>query len=527
LAEGARVLIRDWRAWLVLLCLAGAALRFHSLGLIHIWEDETDFFHEGVYGDPHVPLTQFAFDRPAHATNSTGWYAAVWLSLRVFGGSIAGARTVTALAGSAAIPAFFFLILFAAREMESPRASALIAAGFAAISVPMIEFSQRTYAYGAVPLFAALLIYAHLELAEALRESARPDVWVWVRFSIAASVGWFMHPSLALLIAASGLVLARRLLRWHAVVAGVPILIAAYVNRRPLSVGFRPYLSEYYPPHNFNAIPFFLTRTYDLLSYLLNLFFDPRFYWPLSVNVILLPLIALSVGGWALSAGGRAGRGARDMAIYGALAFAIQAGLSCLSYFPFGGVRQSFFLAPFVIGFAAIGAGGLCQRAYLKKAVICLGGLYVGLWAWRIPALYIDRISVYSGAEIVSIWKAEDKLPIYAPAGSAVILRYETRPEPDMHIEMLDGFRPEVAAQLPEEFLMVSPRFPLEKSYRNPDMMQQMKDAGYESRLLMERPAAHLASMEHPTMLYFPPNGLWVYRIKKVAARGSARLSTP
>jgi hypothetical protein len=512
-----------------LLLAGGLALRFHDLAQIHLWEDETDFFTTAIYSDPPQPLVQYMMEGKNRTTNSSGWFGAVWLTTRAFGKTIQAGRTATVLAGAAAIPAFYFLILLAATGTPRPKTAALTAAIFATVSIPLIEFSQRTYAYGAVPFFAAMLAITHLRLVDALRDPASTSFGVWLRFALAASVGLFVHPSLALPIAGSAVLAGVRLILLlraeglkrcarvfaYAGCASLPVLASIYINGKNPTAGLRIYLLEYYPPSALNGVPFFLSRTYDMFSYMLNLFFDPRLYWPLSLNPVLLPLIALSLFGWIASLLGRNGQVARNLAIYGTLALGLQAALSFSRYFPYGGVRQSLFLAPFAIGFTGIGAGMLWNRAFTRHTVAVFGVLYIALWAWHLPSLYRDRTSVYSGEDIISLWRAHKELPLFVSWGTLRRYRYETRAEPSIAMEELHSNR---VAPLPPDFLFIASRYPLDQTWPGSSSDTTLPP-GYKAQLLIERPAALPRSMEHRTMLYFPPHGYWVYRVTKTPAQ--------
>jgi hypothetical protein len=518
-------------AWIALLLLvvAGLGLRFNSLGDIHLWPDETDFFDRTVYREPPEPLVEHALLRAQITTNSVGWFAVVWISARTLGGGLTGARACTAIAGSLAIPALF-LLCFVAAGVEALRSRlALTVAALATISIPLIEFSQRTYAYGAVPFFVASLLIAHVYLTSAIESGRRDLSLAWIAFSAAATLGLFVHPSFVLILASCLPVLCWAVWKrfqqsrqgWlplcvQACVAAVPVIAAGVINAKQPGFGNRPYLTEYYPPPGLESATFFLSRAYDLAAYLLNLFFEPSLYWPLAVNPAIFPLVLLCAFGWAKSMQGGAGPRFRQLAVVAVIALMLQAAFSIFKMFPFGGVRQSLFHAPLAFVFTGIGAQMLWMQGggkVGKYLCVLLGVGYVSAWAWCLPSLYKDRIAVYSGKDVLELWSREGHLPVYTLGGSEDTIRYLTRDEKLISVKELGSFRGSRPVNLEREFLLISTMFPVDESWRNPNLLADMQQSGLDVQLLEARPAIHSRSVEHRTMLYFPPNGFWVYRV--------------
>lgn len=512
----------SWPRWqwvaLAGLVIAAAWLRAHDLGKVFFWWDETDFFNENIYGPHPVSLVRFALATKASTTNTWGWPAIVWLFCKALGPTLTAARVPSVLAGTAAVLAIFVLVY---RLLDGRFFPALFAAALAAVSMPQLEHSQRVYAYAAIPLMAALLLLAHFDLLRAL-----PEKTPWPRlrnaaalYTLAGAASLCIHPSLALLLGASVVLLGsvearvffrrepaarRRALLTAGVMAAV-LMFSAVLNKKYPKLGFRAYLVPYYHPLSLGAIPKLLMHAYDLAAYHLNLFFNPSLYWPEALNPLILPLICLCVLGWTLAFRGRFGAYARHFALLGLAAVLIPAGLSTLRAFPFGGVRQTLFLSPLLFAFTAIGfyALGANRLARLAGGAIALG--YLTLWAINLPRFYEDRVMTYRAEDIVKLWKESGSLPSFAWKATGP-LRYVLRNYPDMNVQ-----RPNAeGSQFQAPFFLISPNHALG---RDAGFVQSLRQDGLVPVRLAETPTKHSESERYPTCLYFPPNGFAVYKI--------------
>lgn len=99
------------------------------------------------------------------------YYALVWLWTQVFGTGEWGLRSLSALAGVAAVPVIYAI----GATVKSPRVG-LIAAAFAAVSPLLVWYSQEARAYMLYMLLAAV----------AFLFFARGRVWLWALASVAA-----------------------------------------------------------------------------------------------------------------------------------------------------------------------------------------------------------------------------------------------------------------------------------------------------------------------------------------------------
>ncbi len=115
----------------------------------------------------------------------------------------------------------------------------------------------------------------------------------------------------------------------------------------------------------------------------------------------------------------------------------------------------------------------------------------------------------------LKIWRENGKLPIYTRECFDEI-RYPVRTHPEISIQGGYGLM-----GLPRDpktsYLLIGDRSPMGENndYWYPGMQEYMRQMGYNARLLMERPAKHPESQAWSGSLYFPPNGLWVYKISR------------
>jgi uncharacterized membrane protein len=158
---------------LLVIVVAGAVLRFATLGVQGFWLDE----HVTLSVIQQGPLdllrsVQLGESNPAvYYLLAGGWE-------RVFGSSELGIRSLSALAGVATIP-----LLYAATRTLGSRRAALIAAALAATSPLLIWYSQETRNYALFAFFAAL---AFLLFARALEDRGQRWLWGWALVSALA-----------------------------------------------------------------------------------------------------------------------------------------------------------------------------------------------------------------------------------------------------------------------------------------------------------------------------------------------------
>ena len=508
----------SWRWFLLAAVVVGAAaLRSGHLADVFLWVDETDFFNDKIFGNSPQPLLQYAIETRDATTNTWGWPAILWVTCRIFGTTLKIARTPGMIAGTAMVLAMFFLIyrILGPSFPGNRYVPALAGSVLAAIAMPQMEFSQRTYPYAAAPFAGAAVLLVHLHLYRVLTESELAatrlrTAMAW--YTAIVSFAICIHPSLNILAALSLLFLAieiRRLwpgtaavvrkqtLRWS--VSGAAIILAfVLLNRKNPKFGYRPYLVQYYHPASLRSIPKILFHLYDLGTYHLNLFYNPALYWPERLNILILPLVILCVAGWWLAAARKFGPLARQLARLGGAVVTVIAALSFFKLFPFGGVRQTLFLSPFLLAFTVLGIYSLCANRTTRAFAIAMATAYVCLWGINLPKFYEDRLVTYDRAEIVADWAEAGKLNVYCWYCYDAI-SYVVRDYPELS----------VVKQLPKApFLLIANRTSIQNQ---PRLNEDLIKFGYTATLVDERPAKHPESLHYSGSLYFPPSGLWVY----------------
>jgi hypothetical protein len=532
--------VTPWQWALLILAIAGAfLLRWHDLSQIFLWLDDTDFFNENLYGSHPRSLLDYALTTRDATTNTWGWPAILWIACRLFGATLQVARGCSLAAGTAAVAAVFLLVYRMLPEEGSGSrfAPAIAAAILTAISMPQMEFSQRLFPYAVVPLAASLLIYAHLGLFRALAGPLTVDVGLLrplAYYTIAGALAACAHPSLNLLLAASVLLLgvhafsltrtthwlgaasalqrrppAERMRFFRAAVPAALVLLAAIAsNAKNPRFGYRIYLTGYYHSLSLRSVPKLIAHAYDLLTYHLNLFYNPALYWPERWNWALLPLVLLCLWGWWRASSGQFGSEARELGRFALLAMSIPAALSFAGMFPFGGVRQTLILSPFLLAFTALGFYSLFARPATLVLAATLAAAYLAAWAYNLPRFYADRVSAYNAEDILQVWRAEGRPSNIYSRGSERELGYMLRRYPEIHIHSLDK------DQKPPYILVSAHWPPLETNSMFAGYAEYLRQAGYRATLVMEKPPVYFENLEeYRTCLYYPPNGLWIYKV--------------
>lgn len=514
---------RQWSS-LAFVLLAAFLLRAYDLSRIFIWLDETDFFNEYIYGNHPKALIDFAVTTKNATTNTWGWPAVIWMACRAFGRTIGVARAPSVLVGTAAV-FLLFLLVYRAMPEELARKRflpAIFAAALTAIAMPQMEFSQRTYPYCATPCMAAAILLAHLNLLRALQDKpGHPGLRrAAILYTLAGAAALCIHVSLAVLIAASiALLLPAAALRFAhgtsqqrggmvrlACGMAFAFLIAGLLNAKNPKYGYREYLGIYYhrlSPHSLGKL---LLHTYDLAAFHLNLFYNPALYWPEGANWAILPLVAICVLGWSLAGAGAFGSRARHLALLGVVAVALPAGLSLARMFPFGGVRQTLFLSPLLLAFTALGFYALWARPRARIAAGLAAAFYLGLWGTNLPRFYRERVAPYSAQDLVDLWRQNGRIPVYVRGGNEREIGYTLRQHPEIPLDSLPRF-----SKAP--YLLITTHYRIDNPIWYAGYLDYLGRSHYQAALVAYRPPAHPESEEYRTCLYFPPNGLWVYKV--------------
>ncbi|HTA42725.1 MAG TPA: hypothetical protein VK789_09775 [Bryobacteraceae bacterium] len=538
--------------WLLLGAIGFGALALRVLdhSRIFLWVDETGFFNEDVYGSHPKGLVDYAWGlkQDPTTTNTWAWPGLMWLSCRLFGGTIGAARIPFIMIGAAAVPMTFWLIysLIPAACGRRRFVASAIGAILASITIEQIDFSQRVFPYAATPFSTCAVLLAHMKVLR-INEAAgtdRAELLRAVALYIVAGI-WALctHPSMALLLGVSTIFLAgsaaanfqqlsrdERVLRiWLAVATAAAFGAAVLLNTKNPDSGRHDYLASYYHSLSIRGFGKLLFHVYDLATYHLNLFYDPSLYWPERLNLVLLPLALLCFAGWAASAFGRFGEHAKRFALLSSAMIAAPAILSLNRFrlFPFGGVRQTLFLSPLLFVFCALGLGWLLSFRQLRIAGLILGAAYLSLWGIKLPRFYSDRLRPYEPEDIVRVWRENGELPFYSTHGN-MELTYAVRDYPEIR------FMKTKYLAFPDpttSYFLIETRAPLGDPDWLPGLAEHYQRAGQHVELLTSRPAKHPHNPpSYFGSTYFPPSGLWIYKISpdsSIPGPGALTIRTP
>jgi hypothetical protein len=130
---------------------------------------------------------------------------------------------------------------------------------------------------------------------------------------------------------------------------------------------------------------------------------------------------------------------------------------------------------------------------------------YLLIWGLNLPAFYYQRQAMYTPEELVATWKQNGSLPIYARECERE-LRYELRQHPEMSISTLPS-------EMKPPYLLIGTHNWISDNRWYGTFPEYLKKSGYHASLVKEAPSWHLDSRWHSQSLYFPPNGLWVYKV--------------
>lgn len=162
-ARGTLSAPRETRALAALIALS-ATLRFATLGIQSLDSDEafTADIARASFGGALSQIPQTESTPPLY-------YVAVWLWSRLFGTSEIALRSLSALAGTAAVA-----VIYAIGTTLHSRRAGLVAAAFATVSPLLVWYSQEARAYMLFMLLSAISFWA---FARALREPRWLIAW--------------------------------------------------------------------------------------------------------------------------------------------------------------------------------------------------------------------------------------------------------------------------------------------------------------------------------------------------------------
>jgi 4-amino-4-deoxy-L-arabinose transferase-like glycosyltransferase len=183
-ADSVPLLRRSWRTYLALtpaailllvITLIGLGLRLYCLDCLSLWKDEIDSIGTPLLGIPAIFNYRFGL-----LGNQTPlYYLLVWLSLQPADPAVTAfwVRLPSAVAGALTVPAIYLL----GRELFS-RPVGLVAAMLAALSTPLLAFSQEVRPYAFLALLTVVSVYCLL-----VAERTGRARW-WAAFALAMSL---------------------------------------------------------------------------------------------------------------------------------------------------------------------------------------------------------------------------------------------------------------------------------------------------------------------------------------------------
>jgi hypothetical protein len=209
--------------WLVLVVLAGAALRFATLDVQSLWYDEAITARL-----LRMDLSGLLHAIPDSESTPPLYYVLGWVWAHFFGTGEVGLRSLPALLGTATIPIVWAL----GRRLRGERA-ALLAAGFVALNPLLVWFSQEARAYALLALLAALSALLWLRALEQPR-AGRAAAW-----SVVAALAVATHYYAIFLVAPQALWLVLRARDVRVRAAALVPLGVALAALAPLALGQR------------------------------------------------------------------------------------------------------------------------------------------------------------------------------------------------------------------------------------------------------------------------------------------------
>src|SRR5262249_49842219 len=126
-------------------------------------------------------------------------------------------------------------------------------------------------------------------------------------------------------------------------------------------------------------------------------------------------------------------------------------------------------------------------------------------WGANLPSFYERRQVRYTPEELISAWKLSGRLPVYVRECERE-LRYELRDHPEIQIATLP-------ADVKPPYLLIGTHNWIGVVRCFCCFPEYLQKTNHHAYLIKEAPAWHPEVRWHSQSLYFPPNGLWVYKV--------------
>jgi hypothetical protein len=387
----------------LLLAVVFVGLRLVDLGSIYLWIDDV---HSLSYTDLRpTPWRDLLGESFQHSLDTTGPVFPT-LVLKTIN-NVVGSRALALRLPAVVVGLLSFLMLYRvlARLFDDPGARFLPLVLFT-FSVPSIIYSQAIQPSIYYFLGTAIQLDVFARMAADLKPyTSTRDIFRKLQiFALVSTLVFFLSFMSALiygllvgcyviLIAVKGRGrsgVGRKVVTtsFNALVVTIPLLSLAWLRALAGEVS-RPYFEGLYYLDSWKAVTRIPRLTYDLLSYHFNFAYDPHLYIPLGNNWLSLPFVLLVAGGAAYWLHRRRAEAAVPLA----WAVAVILGAGALKGMPYGGLRHSFTLAPFL--YVAVGYGVMAVPVARWRYALsgAAAGLALVIFALSGVHLYADRQS--------------------------------------------------------------------------------------------------------------------------------------
>ena len=206
---------------LLALTAAAAAVRFATLDLQGFWYDEA--VTVGLVRDSFTGMLERI---PDSESTPPLYYVLAWLWTKVFGTGEVAIRSLSALLGTAAIPAFYL----AARELTRSQRAGLGVAALAAFNPILIWYSQEARTYALLVLLGALSLFCFARLLHGYERRAL------VGWAVASGLALAAHYFAAFLVVPEAVWLLARVEPRRAVAWATSAVAAVGVALLPLAI---------------------------------------------------------------------------------------------------------------------------------------------------------------------------------------------------------------------------------------------------------------------------------------------------
>jgi hypothetical protein len=282
----------------------------------------------------------------------------------------------------------------------------------------------------------------------------------------------------------------------------------------------RPYQGSparnYFIPYYLLNLIEFIQHSYDIITYHLNYVFDTALYRPLGYNILSLPFVVLVLVGML-----RFIHAERLHILYAAFALLTLYMASLATIYPYGGVRHSFALAPFVYIF--VGYGVVAFRHRWREMV--LGGLIVYmlvcwfLWGVNVYDMRRSRLDGAVVAQMVADYNVSTVVAHFDTYETLILQASLDTILPDtVSLIQLRSRQDLGSPQLEEPFLLVAYRTAINPTWANPpdaapvNIPYNLEDFSIEPIItdvgLLPGPILG------PQSIYDPINGFFLYYVE-------------